>query len=417
MPPIDPDDPGDVETSVFRPSPAPPPVDRRETRSRPALRPKTRGDEDLLPSKASRGREDGGAGWLERLVLGSVNSGQLALFCRQLGQYLESGVDLLKALGALEKQFAGKALGPVLGRLRQGVKGGLSLSEAMTREPKAFDRMALSMVRVAEAHGGIPELFRQLASHYEARQRLFRQARSAMIHPIIVLTIASLVGYLIVLFVLPGLVELLGRKTGLPLPTQMLVGLSNFMSSIGWWVVPLSVLGGGFLIWKSYRTGPGKAVMDEIALRLPVLGPLLRKIDITRFTRTLSTLLEAGVDVRSSIDLTSQVQILTPYRRAVANLGPAVLDGIELSQALRESNRFGADVIERVVAGEETGRLPETLSHLADDYEEQVKLTVKNLGTLIQPILTIGIGAFVLFIAIAFLMAYAEAIMSLGRGF
>lgn len=417
LPPIDPDDPGDDGPSTFRPAPMPRPA---KARTKPKARPTD--DSAFRPTAKDFGDgERGGPGWIERIVLGSVRSSSLGLFCRQLAQYLDAGVDLLKALGSLETQFKNQALGPVIGRLRTGVKGGLALSEAMAREPQAFDTMALSMVRVAEAHGGIPELFRQLGGHYESRQRLFRQARSAMIYPVAVLTIAGLVGGLLSYFVLPKLVDILkdmtrGKGIDLPLPTRMLIGLSDFVVGVGWWAVPVGLVVGGVLLYRFYKTGPGKSLIDEIALKLPVFGPLLRKVDVTRFARTLSTLLSAGVDVKGSLALTSEVQMTAPYRRAVADLAPAVLEGTELSQALRETRRFDADVIERVIAGEETGKLPESLAHLADDYEEQVEITVKNLGTLIQPLLTIGLGGVVLFVAIAFVMAYVSILSSLGGG-
>jgi type IV pilus assembly protein PilC len=421
LPPLDPDDPGDDGGSTFRPAPIPRPAAKAKLKVKAKPRP---ADENGASSRARKFHEaddKGGSGFLERFVLGSVGSGQLALFCRQLGQYLEAGVDLLKALGSLETQFANKALGPVIGRLRAGVKSGHSLSESMAREPQAFDQMAISMMRVAEAHGGIPELFRQLGGHYESRQRLFRQARSAMIYPVAVITVASGVIGLLSYFVLPKLVELLkdmtrGKGIELPLPTRILIAISDFTVAVGWWAVPVGLVVGGFLLYRFYKTSPGKALLDRVALMLPVFGPLLRKVDVTRFARTLSTLLEAGVDVGGSIDLTSEVQMTAPYRSAVASLGPAVMEGHELSEGLRQTKLFDADVIERVVAGEETGKLPETLSHLADDYEEQVEITVKNLGTLIQPLITIGMGSIVLFIAIAFVMAYVSILGTLGNG-
>ncbi len=155
-----------------------------------------------------------GPNWWERIVFGGVGSGQLAVYCRQLAAYLDSGVDLHKALTSLQRQFAGTALGPVTGRLADGVRRGDALAESMEHEPHAFDRLFLSMIRVAEARGGVPETLRLLSRHYEARQSLIRQARSAMIYPVIVLLVASGVVALLTLWLLPMFIDLLRDIAG-----------------------------------------------------------------------------------------------------------------------------------------------------------------------------------------------------------
>ncbi|HEX8202688.1 MAG TPA: type II secretion system F family protein [Isosphaeraceae bacterium] len=360
----------------------------------------------------------GGPSWGERVLFGSVGAGHLATFCGQFASYLDAGVDLLRTLASLEKQFARTALGPVLGRLQLAVRRGEALADAMAAEAQAFDPLFLSMMRVAEARGGIPETLRRMARHYETRARLIRQARSAMIYPVIVLSLAAAVVALLTLFVLPGLISMLeirGGAASLPLPTRLLMGFSAFMQRMGWWLIPVVVVGKvGGLIW-AYRTRPGKAALDEASLYIPVLGLLLRKIDTTRFARTLSALLGSGVDYGESLDLTADVLHLVPFRRAVRGSRTLVLEGTELSRALEETHRFGPDVIAVIETGEETGMLPEALGRLADSYEEQVASMVKNLGQLIQPLLMIGLGGIVLFIVVAFVMAYASMLTNLGR--
>jgi type II secretory pathway component PulF len=358
---------------------------------------------------------------MERVLFGKVRSTDLATFCRQLAAYLEAGVDLLKALNGLEKQFRSSALGPVIGRLQLAIRKGETFSEALAKEPRTFDRLMRSMMRVAEARGGMPEVLRQLASHYENRVKLLRRARSAMIYPTAVILIATAVGYLLTVFVLPTLVELLqdmakGDVANLPAPTRALMAISNFMQSVGWWLVPMLVVGGAFGLMRAYRTSAGKAMMDQVALRLPVFGLLLSKLETTRFARTLSTLLEAGVDYDESMRLTADVLHAVPYRRAVEHARVDVMAGVELSEALEDTRRFNVDVIQVISSGEATGKLPESLAHLAEDYEEQVDRMVDNLGQLIQPILTIGIGAVVFFIVLAFVMAYISVLSGLSGG-
>ncbi len=368
------------------------------------------------PKRAKTAKRDptpvsGGPSLVERVLLGRVSTGHLAMFCRQFGAYLDAGVPLLRALDSLQSQFAKTALGPVLERVGMSVRRGDSLSDAMRREPGAFDNQFLSMVGVAEARGGVPETFKRLAASYEARQRLFRQARSAMIYPTAVITIAFAVGMLLTVFVLPGLLAIVkdmirGKSIDLPWPTWILMKINEFMISMGWFVVPMVVVGTVVGLFWLYRKPRGKAFLDEIIMRLPVLGKLFRMIDTARFGRTLGTLLEAGVDIGGSLDLTAATLMLVPYRRAITRSRDAVMEGSELSEALVETRKFTPDVIAIIETGEETGKLPESLERMADDYEERVELMVKNLGSLIQPLIFLVLGGIVMFIAIAFFSVY-----------
>jgi type II secretory pathway component PulF len=353
----------------------------------------------------------------QAVLFGRVNSGTLALFCRQFASYLDAGVDLMKALTSLEKQYARTAMGPVVGRISLAVRRGDSMTEAVRREPKAFDSLFVSMIQVAEMRGGIPETLRMLSRHYEARQRLIRQARSAMIYPLAVLLVASGVVALLTLWLLPKFIDMLtefpGQGATLPLPSRALMAFSRFVQTLGWWLIPLVMIGGPFLLLSIYRTGAGKRLLDNLIIRVPVFGLLLRKLDITRFSRTLGTLLGSGVDVGASIDLTADVMRLDPLRRAVADARSFIMDGGELSEALLESRWFGPDVIAVVESGEETGKLPESLERLADDYEEQVAYMVRNMGQLVQPMIMIFMGGLVLFIILAVLLPYIALLTNL----
>jgi type IV pilus assembly protein PilC len=400
-PPTPPDEP--AGPNVFRPNP------RRSTGGRSAS------------SKAQRDPIGTGEspGWWERIFYGSVGSGQLAVFSRQLAAYLNAGVDYYKALTSLQGQFGRTALGPVCGRLASSVKRGEAMTVAMEREPQAFDAMFLSMIRVAEARGGVPETLRLLAKHYEARLRLIRQARSAMIYPIIVLVLGSLVVMGMSIWILPMfaamLRELGGPGTDLPLPSRMLMAFSDFVRTIGWLVIPVVMIGTPILLFQSYRTAGGKRTLDRLAMRFPVFGPLLRKIDTSRFARALASLLDAGIDAGSALALTSEVVRLEPFQRAIRESRESILHGSDLSSALDATGRFNHDVIAVVTSGEETGKLPESLNHLADEYEEQVEYTVKNLGYLVQPLLYVVMGAIVLFIILAVFLPYIAMINNAAR--
>jgi type II secretory pathway component PulF len=384
--------------STFQPAPA-----------RPGAR-KPKGDREPIPVR-------GAPSLLERVVYGKVSSGHLAIFCRQFASYQEAGVDLLKTLTSLQRQFAQSALGPVIGRMDIAIRKGDAIAEAMSREPQAFDRLTLSMIRVAEARGGIPETLRRLSEYYEARQRMIRQARSALIYPTIVLIVASGVVFLLTLFVIPGMIAFIkdspgGRNLVLPWPTQVLLSVSGFMTSVGWWLVPVVAVGSVILLPRFYKTATGRNVLDSISLYLPVLGKIRKKIETSRFARNLGVLLQAGVDVGLSLKLTSDVMALAPYRRAVLNMNTLVNEGSDLSEAIQATHRFTSDVVAIVNSGEESGKLPESLEKLADDYEEQVEYMIKNLGNLIQPILMIGLGGIVCFIILGVILAYIQMITS-----
>ncbi len=379
-------------------------VGRGRSRSRPAVRARAK-------------EETGKPGFFERVLFGSVRAGHLAAFCRQAAHYLDAGVDLIKALGSLQKQFARTALGPVLNRLQDAVRRGETLSEAMAREPQAFDTFFLSLMRVAEARGGVPEMLKRLAEHYEARQRLIHQARSALIYPVTVLLVAAVVIWLLTTFVLPGFISILKDmtrgKADLPLPTRLLMAFSAFMGWVGWWAVPLGVIVGVFLLVRFYKTPAGKAAIDRLLFRFPVFGSLLQKIDTARFASTLAALLDGGVDYGAALNLTADVMRLTPLRNAVRDARTRVLQGSALSAALDASRRFLPEVISVVESGEESGKLPESLERLAASFEEQVEYTVKNLGSLLQPLLVAVLGGFVFFIALAFILAYISVLTNL----
>lgn len=358
----------------------------------------------------------GGPTWWERVLFGSVSTGQLAQFCRQFGSYLQAGVDLNKSLSSLERQFSGTALGPILGRIQISIRRGSTLEAAMAREPQAFGTMFLSMIKVAETRGGVPETLKMLAQHYESRQRLLRQARSAMIYPVIVITVASVVVMLVSIFLLPlfaAMLKDISRNQQLPLPSEILMAFSGFVRWIGWWLIPLTMVATPFLLFNLYKTPAGKGIMDRIVLAMPVFGSLCRKIDTSRFARTLSVLLDAGVDVGNSIDLTADVLRMTPIRQAVRSTRVSIIEGKELSGVLDRTRQFSPDVIAVIETGEETGKLPESLAHLADDYDEQISTMVANLGHLVQPLVIFCLGLMVLFIILAVMLPIIQMITSL----
>jgi type IV pilus assembly protein PilC len=357
--------------------------------------------------------------WYHR-ALGRVATKHLVNFCRQFAGYLDAGINLYRAMESLRRQYQWTTLGAVIGRLQLAVRRGESLTDAMSPEPGAFDHYFLSMMRVGEVRGSVPETLRLLSLEYDARQRIVRQTKSALIYPAFVIFVSVTVSALLTILVLPPLVDIMRgvireRKVDLPLPTQWLIRLSDFIVAGGWWGIPLTLFGTVALILGAYRLERGKAILDVILMRLPIVGKLLWKIDTTRFCRTLSTLLDAGVDIGSSLELTADTLFLVPMRRAVLQARESIIQGESLSASIELTNRFPPDIAALINSGEETGKLPEMMLMVADQYEEQVEFIVKNLGTLLQPIITIVVGGVVFFVAVAFFMGYASVLSNLGQ--
>jgi type II secretory pathway component PulF len=276
------------------------------------------------------------------------------------------------------------------------------------------------MMRVGEVRGSVPETLRLLSTEYDSRQRMVRQTKSALIYPAFVIFVAMTVSTLLTILVLPPLVDIMQditrrKRIELPGPTIQLIKLSDFIRAGGWWGIPTVLIGSVVLLLVAYRFQRGKAFLDQILLRLPVVGQLLWKIDTTRFCRTLATLLDAGVDIGSSLELTADTLLLVPMRRAVLQARDAIVQGESLSASIELTKRFPHDVPALVNSGEETGRLPEMLLTMAARYEEQVEFIVKNLGIILQPIITVVVGGVVFFVAVAFFMGYAAVISQLGQ--
>ena len=254
-PPVSPTG-SDPDGTTFRPNPARPGRSPWEAGS-------TREDYSAPPERGMKEPLAPGAKWWERIFFGRVSSGQLAQFCRQFASYLNAGVDYTRTFSSLERQFASSPLGPAVARMRLAIKGGANLEEAMAREPQVFSPMFLSMIRVAEARGGVPETLKLMGNHYESRQRLIRQARSAMIYPVIVLFIAAGVVALLSIFMPPTLRVLpQGHRQEGPASLRP-AGRSSLSatSSAGWdgGSFPRLMIGTPFLIHRFYKTPPGKA--------------------------------------------------------------------------------------------------------------------------------------------------------------
>jgi type IV pilus assembly protein PilC len=376
------------------------------------------GDEDDEKFAAS-----GGPTLIERVLFGKVGTKQLALFYRQFSQYLMAGMDVPQSLKGLQKHFKGRALGPVIARMIDAVKSGRSMAEAFEREPQAFDRLAVNMIRASESRGAVPEILVELAEIQEFRARTVRNMASASIYPIMVMSAAALCLLVIAVFVGPLFNSVLGdmipekNRGNLILPTQLLFKFNQVMMVMGP-LVPIFLLIGSVVgIWLAYKTKTGQTILDEIYWYVPIFGKIQKFVDLSRMGRMLGALLEAGVATPDALALTAGVVRLKPFERALLEAEVATRDGDEIGPVFAASGRFPYEVIGLIETGETTGNLPRALSRMATDYEERATVMIKSLSTLIQPIITVGLGLIVGFIAIAFVGLIAGVFTSLSQGF
>ncbi len=333
-----------------------------------------------------------------------VSQGEVAIFTRQFAVMLNAGLPLVQCLEAIGSQHANAAFRNILDQVRSDVEGGSTLSDAMARHPKVFDPLFTNMIAAGEAGGMLDTILQRLSSFIEKIVKLKRAVRSAMIYPSIILFVAVAVVTVIMWKVIPVFRTLFeGFNVELPLITRMVIGLSSFVESyILFMVVALGLA--AFGVRAYYNTENGRHIVDSNLLRVPILGEILRKIAVARFTRTLATLLTSGVPILEGLDITSRTAGNAVLEDVVRQLRKQIEEGKTLAEPMRLSKFFPAMVVQMVSVGESTGELDNMLVKVADYYEEEVDVVVANLLTIMEPVLMVILGVIVGTIVIAMYM-------------
>jgi type IV pilus assembly protein PilC len=337
-----------------------------------------------------------------RTVFKAVKPKALQIFSRQFATMIEAGLNVVSALEILEDQTEDRYLMAIIKELRADVEGGLLLSQAMARHPKVFNRLYVSMVEAGEAGGILDQVLDRVAYQIEKETQIKRRVKGAMVYPTVVLTFAILVLTGMLLFLVP-IFEKIFKELGGKLPklTQIVVDASHVMKN--WWFVIFPVgaaLVFGFQRWK--RSESGRKKWDRIKLRAPMrIGDVVRKVTMARFSRTLATLVAAGVDIITSLEITGQTAGNWVVEDALANVRQKVHEGIPIAQPLVESSVFPPMVSQMVKIGEETGELEKMLGKIADFYEDEVDAAINALTSIIEPIMMLFVGAVVGVIIIA----------------
>jgi len=320
----------------------------------------------------------------------------LVIFSRQFAAMIAAGVPMLRTLSIVVEQSKNGKMRKTLDDVRRSVEGGVSLSDALAKHPLVFDRLYVSMVKAGETGGFLAEVLKRLADFLESRQALNRKVRAAMVYPSVVLVIAALVFWGMLTFILPifqGLFKNIGGD--LPAYTRFLIFLSECMRSIWAGVIFAAMLVAGWFLKNFYQTDFGRVQIDGFFLRLPVVGDLIGKVAIARFCRTFGTLLKAGVPMLSALDVVKDTSGNADVAQAVDRVYSEVRQGGSISRPMTKNAIFPPMVTQMVAVGEETGRLDEMLSKVADFYDMEVENAVDALTSLLEPIMVVGIGGIV----------------------
>jgi type IV pilus assembly protein PilC len=331
-----------------------------------------------------------------------VNPKALQIFSRQFATLIEAGVSIVSALLILEQQTEDKVLVPVIVDVRENVESGVILSKAMARHPRIFNRLYVAMVEAGEASGALDRILDRIAVQIEKETQIKRKVKGAMTYPIVVLCFASLVLTAMLMYIVPVFASVFTQLHGqLPMLTQVVVDLSNGLRDYWFVIFPLIGLGiWGLLRWK--RTETGRRLWDQFRLRVPMkIGDVVLKVTMARFSRTLATLVGAGVDIVKALEITGGTSGNWVIEQALAEVRVRVHEGVPIAQPLVENPIFPAMVSQMINIGEETGELEKMLTKIADFYEDEVDTAIASLMSIIEPIMMIAVGAIVGVIVIA----------------
>jgi type IV pilus assembly protein PilC len=348
----------------------------------------------LLPSslaeRAAAGEDSFGS------MFKKIKPKSLQVFARQLATMIEAGVSVVAALVTLEEQTDDKYLKEVVGEVRADVESGMIFSRALARHPKVFNRLFVALVAAGESSGTLDTVLDRVASQIEKETKLKRRVKSAMIYPAVVLTFATLVLIFMLMFIVPVFQKVFDELNGqLPTPTRIIIGMSHALR--GYWFIIFPTVGLiVYMLRRLKRTEEGTKAWDRFKLRLPMkIGDVVQKVALARISRTLATLVSAGVDIISALDIAAGTAGNWVLEEALNKTALRVGEGMPISVPLAEDEIFPPMVSQMVKIGEETGELDKMLSKIADFYEDEVDSSIAALTSIIEPLLMICVGAMV----------------------
>ncbi|MFZ5894241.1 MAG: type II secretion system F family protein [Myxococcota bacterium] len=349
--------------------------------------------QQLSPVKVARKRD------LGSISFGSgVSVKDLVTFTRLFATMIDAGLPLVQCLEILGNQQSNKHFAAVLKDIRGSVEGGSTFSEALRRHPKVFDELFVNLTHAGEVGGILDSILNRLSIYLEKRQKLVRQVRGAMVYPSIVVVIAGGVMTVLLTFVIPAFEgmfkEFGGGKDAMPKLTQLVMDFSHLFVS----ALPFLILGGigaavGFTYF--YKQPRGKRLVHQVMLKLPVMGPVLRKIAVARFTRTLGTLLQSGVPILDALEICAKTSGNVVIEEGIMSVRQAISEGRNMAEPLTQTQIFPDMVVQMIAVGEQTGALDQMLNKIADFYEEETDVAVAAMTSALEPIMMVGVGGMV----------------------
>src|SRR6185312_4220695 len=326
---------------------------------------------------------------------GKIKTKDIVVFTRQFSTMINAGLPLVQALDILSKQSESKALKDVTRQLVYDVESGHTVADALRRHPRVFTDLYVNMVAAGEAGGILDTILMRLASFLEKNDALVGKVKSAMVYPAVIMSVAAIAVTILLIFVIPVFKTMFDSvNMALPLPTRVVIGLSAFLRHY-WWALGIAIGGSVYMLRNYYRTSSGKLNIDRTMLRMPVLGDLLRKAAVSRFTRTLGTLISSGVSILDGLEITAKTAGNRVIHDAIMEARSSIAGGDTIAAPLQKSAVFPPMVISMIAVGEQTGGLDEMLSKIADFYDEEVDAAVSGLLSLLEPVMIVFLGVVV----------------------
>ena len=326
---------------------------------------------------------------------GKISMRDIVIFTRQFSTMINAGLPLVQALDILAKQSENKALKDVTRAVVFDVESGHTVADALRKHPKAFSDLYVNMVAAGEAGGILDTILMRLATFMEKNDALVRKVKGAMIYPGVITSVAGIAIVVLLVFVIPVFEKMFASVgMALPLPTRVVIGMSRFLQGY-WWAVIAAIVVAGYSLKKYYATPDGKLAIDRMLLKMPVLGDVLRKSAVSRFTRTLGTLIGSGVSILDGLEITAKTAGNRVIQDAIMESRASIAGGETISAPLQKSQVFPPMVISMIAVGEQTGGLDEMLSKIADFYDEEVDAAVSGLLALMEPIMIVFLGVVV----------------------
>jgi type IV pilus assembly protein PilC len=321
-----------------------------------------------------------------------VTQKDVILFCRQFSTMIDAGLPIIQCLDILQAQQDNPTFKKTLKEIKESVESGQTLAEALKKYPKQFDTLFVNMIAAGEAGGILDTILQRLSAYMEKAARLKAQVKGAMTYPAITMAVAIIVVAVIMIFVIPVFEAMFADFGGaLPLPTQYVVAASDFAR--GYWYI---IFGGcvlfGIAFKKFYATEKGRGMADSASLKLPIVGPLLRRVAVAKFTRTMGTMLSSGVAILEALEIVAKTAGNKTVEEAIYATRGGIAEGRTMSDPLSESGVFPAMVCQMISVGESTGALDDMLEKIADFYDEEVDQAVENLTAAIEPVMMVFMG-------------------------